>query len=129
MSLPFELHREVKRGNTAQVRELLRAGVEVNATDLLGYTPLMYALETPAAPLELVRLLLDHGGAVAEKSPTPGLQCSAASCALRGGDPLKLALVLERGADVHYASGHGYDALLDATYSLNAAAIHDCLNS
>jgi ankyrin repeat protein len=120
MSLPFELHREVKRGNTARVRGLLRAGADVNAMDRSGYTPLMYALETPAAPLELVRLLLDHGGAVAKESPTPGLHCSSAACALRGGDPLKVALVLERGEDVQYTSSQGYDALLDAVYSLNA---------
>jgi ankyrin repeat protein len=119
MPSPFELHREVKRGNTAQVRELLRAGAKVNATDRSGYTPLMYALETPAAPLELVRLLLDHGGAVADQWPPSIEHCNLAVMALRGGDPLKLALVLERGSDVHYTSSHGYDALMGAAFSRN----------
>jgi ankyrin repeat protein len=42
MGLPFELQREVKRGNFARVRELLRDGAEINAADRTGYTPLMY---------------------------------------------------------------------------------------
>jgi len=120
MALPFELHREVKRGNTARVRELLRDGAEINATDRAGYTPLMCALESPAAPVELVQLLLDHGGAVAETSLVDGLSHNIAAYCLRGGDPLKLAVVLERGADLHYTSGPGYDALLDAVFSRNS---------
>jgi len=39
------------------VSELLREGVELNATDRAGNTPLMYALENPAASVELVQLL------------------------------------------------------------------------
>jgi ankyrin repeat protein len=117
---PLELHREAKRGNTARVRELLRGGAEVNASDRAGYTPLMYALESPAAPVELVQLLLDAGGAVAETSGLDGRRCNIASVCLRGGDPLKLALVLERGADLHYTGSYGYGALLDAVFSRNS---------
>jgi ankyrin repeat protein len=120
MASPFELHHEVKRGNTARVRELLRDGADLNATDRAGYTPLMYALESPAAGVELVQLLLNGGGAVAESSLVDGMHCNIASFCLRGGDPLKLALVLERGADLHYTRGPGYDALLDAAFSRNS---------
>jgi len=120
VALPFGLHREVKRGDTARVRELLRNGAEINATDRTGYTPLMYALESPVAPLELVQLLLDRGGAVAETSRVDGTNYNVAAVCLRGGDPLKLALVLDRGADLRYARSHGYDALMDAVFSRNS---------
>jgi ankyrin repeat protein len=97
------------------VRELLRTGAEINAKDRSGFTPLMHALQSPTASVELVELLLDSGGAVAETT-MEGTECSAASIALRGGDPLKLALLLDRGADLGYKNKYGYDALLDAVY-------------
>lgn len=115
MASPFELHREAKHGNTRRVRELLRTGAEINAKDRSGFTPLMHALQSPTASVELVELLLDSGGAVAETT-MEGTECSAASTALRGGDPLKLALLLDRGADLGYKNKYGYDALLDAVY-------------
>ncbi|MGO9937022.1 MAG: ankyrin repeat domain-containing protein [Terracidiphilus sp.] len=115
MASPFEFHREVKHGNTRRVRELLQTGAEINAKDRSGYTPLMHALQSPTVSVELVELLLDSGGAVAETT-LEGTECSVASVALRGGDPLKLALVVDRGADLSYMNKHGYDALLDAVY-------------
>ena len=115
MASPFELHHEVKHGNIRRVHELLRSGAEINAKDRSGYTPLMHALQSPTASVELAELLLDSGGTVAETTPE-GTECSVASVALWGGDPLKLALVLDRGADLRYVDKHGYDALLDAVY-------------
>ena len=115
MASTVELHREVQHGNTGRVRELLRAGAEINAKDRSGYTPLMRALQSPTASVELVGLLLDSGGFVAETTPE-GFECTLASVALKGGDPLKLALVLDRGADLSYVREHGYDALLDAVH-------------
>jgi ankyrin repeat protein len=119
MSPPFELHREVNRGNTWRVREILNSGAEINAKDRSGFTPLMYALRSPAASGELVELLLDSGGEVAETTPD-GTDCYLASVAIGGGDPIKLALVLDRGANPHYMRKHGYDAMLDAAYGLYA---------
>src|SRR5215471_1068781 len=119
MASPYQLHREVKRGNTARVLELLRSGAEINAKDRNGYTPLMHALQSPASSVELVQALLDRGGAVAQSTRFEGTLNIAAVC-LRGGDPFKLALVLERGADIYYTRDDGYDALMDAVFSRNA---------
>jgi ankyrin repeat protein len=35
---------------------------------------------------------------------------------LNGGDPAKVKALAEAGADLHYRTGHGYDALLDAVH-------------
>ena len=118
--MPFELHREAKRGNLERVRELLRAGADVNAKDRQNRTPLTHALKSPAASVELVQLLLDSGGTVAENSRFDGENTSLAAVCLRGGDPSKLALVLDGGADVLYQSSHGYDALMDAIHRAHA---------
>ena len=61
MSSHFELQREVKRGNTCRVREILKSGAVINAKDRSGFTPLMHALGSPMASGELVELLLDSG--------------------------------------------------------------------
>ena len=120
VGVSLKLHRAVKRGNTATANELLRGDADVNVTDRAGCTPLHYALENPAASVELVQLLLDHGGAVAEVNQLDGTHHTLAAVALRGGDPGKLALVLERGADLRYMRGPGYGALLDAVFSRDA---------
>jgi len=106
MSSHFELHREVKRGNTCRVREILKSGAVINAKDRSGFTPLMHALRSPMASGELVELLLDSGGEVAETT-LDGTDCCLASVAIGGGNPIKLAIVLDRGADPHYMRKHG----------------------
>jgi ankyrin repeat protein len=117
MESVIELHYAVKRGQMGRVRELLRAGADPNATDRAGHTPLMHALKSPAASVEVVQLLLDHGCAVAAASHPDGPQHDIASVCIRGGDPLKLSLLLDRGVDIHYTDGNGYDALMDAAFS------------
>ena len=107
MASSFELHREVKRGNTWRVRELLKSGAEINSEDRSGFTPLMHALQSPAASGELVEFLLNSGGDIAETS-FHGMDWNLVSVALKGGDPIKLALVFDRGADPHYMRKHGY---------------------
>jgi ankyrin repeat protein len=112
--LSFRLHRAARDGDIALAQELLEKGADLNAPDHACYTPLMYALESAAAPVEMVRLLLDRGGTVAD---TPAMEGNVVSFCLRGGDPRKLALVIERGADIHYTRGSGYTAILDAVFS------------
>jgi ankyrin repeat protein len=117
--MPFELHRETKRGNVERVRELLRADADLSLADRAGYTPLMYALERPEAPVELVQLLLDHGARADDSRTLLDMPRSMTAICLRGGNPQKLALLLERGADLHYTSHHDYYALLDAVFGQN----------
>ena len=105
MASPFELHREVKRGNTRRVSEHLTTGAEINAKDRSGDTPLMHALRSPDASAELVEFLLESGGEVA--TTLDGTNCYMASIAIGGGHPIKLALVLDRGADLYNERKHG----------------------
>ena len=122
MSAPFELHHRVKRGEIQRVRELLRAGAPggetgVDTYDNRGYTPLMYAVESPHASVDLVRFLLEHGASIHQECSKLGRPYPIVALCLGGGDPRKLALLLDRGANVHYQRGDGYAALLDAVHS------------
>lgn len=77
----------------------------------------MCALESESASVEMVQFLLDRGGTVSDTTSMEGMPSNVASFCLRGGDPRKLALVIERGADIHYTRGPGYTAILDAVFS------------
>jgi len=82
---PSTLHHSVKQGNLRRARALLNThprskAVDVNAFDRHGFTPLMYAVQCPAADAEMVRLLLARGaridldsrGPLPEMPSTPG---------------------------------------------------------
>jgi hypothetical protein len=54
----------INRRDVARVHSLVESGLDVNATDERGWTPLMWAARAGAS--EIVRLLLDAGA-----DPTP----------------------------------------------------------
>jgi ankyrin repeat protein len=124
--MSYELHHLVKQGNFQHVREFLNAaGPEdagLNDCDRRGYTPLMHAVESHKASVDLVRLLLDCGADVHQWSQAGSEGApifSALSLCLAGGDPQKIAALVGHGADLHYARGPGYNALIDAVHGLN----------
>src|SRR5580658_8682766 len=128
MPEPFELHHLVKRGEFQRVCELLRAGASgaaasVNAYDNWGRTPLMYAAESPHAGVDLLRLLLENGANSSQECSKDGMQRPVVSLCLGGGDPQKLAALLESGVDIHYHRGEGFDAaLIDAVHGRDISA-------
>ncbi|WP_334186874.1 ankyrin repeat domain-containing protein [Noviherbaspirillum sp.] len=118
------LHRLVRDGDLAGVRRYLAAHRRgrgghsgIDTYDRKGYTPLMQAVISPLADAELVRMLLDHGADMQAQSrcayqPNAGVL----PLALGGGDPAKVRLLVERGADLRYCRAEGYTALIDAVY-------------
>jgi ankyrin repeat protein len=129
MRTPFELHHLVRRGDLSRVREILLAtphdeDVDVNGFDDCGFTPLMHAVESEHASVEMVRLLLDHGADIHQESRAgSGSNDGMMALCLAGGDPQKVALLLERGADIHYRRTAGYDALIDSVHGRDI--LHD----
>lgn len=118
-----ELHRIAKQGDCERARALLSPNggseaVAIDAYDRHGFTPLMHAAQSPAAGVEMVRLLLAQGARIDQESrgAFAEVSLSVISLALQGGDPEKVAALLEAGADLHYRRAHGYDALIDAVH-------------
>jgi ankyrin repeat protein len=118
----WTLHRLVRAGDLRQVQELLAAANadgDVNSFDSTGRTPLMHAVVSSLAGVEMVRTLLAHGARVDQVRDRQEVgQRSVLSLALSAGDLEKISVLLESGADLHYTRPHGYDALIDAVYSL-----------
>jgi len=90
-----DLLRASREGNTAEVRSLLDAGAEVNATDDDGFTALIWAL-TAGSP-EVVRLLI-YSGADVNAQDNYGITALIAASQYGHTDISKL--LIEGGADI-----------------------------
>jgi ankyrin repeat protein len=118
-----DLHRAVKNGDLRRVRMLLASQaaeqkIDVNAYDREGKTPVMHAVESPRASVELVRLLLEHGADIHQKSRAPlPFPESVVALAVSGGDPLKVELLVRAGANLRYKGSANYNAVIDAVHS------------
>jgi ankyrin repeat protein len=107
----YELHRAAQKGHLGRVNELLSESlrkVDINEPDGKGWTPLMYAVSSPEAGIELLRTLFRHGVIIDQTSVSFAL-----------GDLQKLTALIDAGADIRYQKEHGYDALVNAAYGPN----------
>jgi ankyrin repeat protein len=122
MKVP-DLHRLVMQGDTDGVARLLFGRrVDVDAFDASGKTALMYAAENPNSDTRILELLLQHGAKLALQSRCGyGARGTAIAFAVSGGDPRKVAMLVEAGASIHYRDAHGYDALLYAVHHRDVA--------
>src|SRR5208337_4598250 len=108
--MSHELHRLAKYGQLERLRELLTTRrpeeIDINAYDHSGHTPLMHAVSSPKANVEMVRLLIKHGADIHQEDLEAdyGLDDNlrVIALALSGGDPRKVVALLESGADSHY---------------------------
>lgn len=115
--VPFELHRRAFYGDLPRVKELVTQVLGINAVDPLGYTPLMYASSSPNAPVDMLQLLVEHGADVHQEVRDGAVTTNVVQTAIDGGDISKLSFLIERGADIRFCTGSGYDALIRAVYS------------
>ena len=92
------------------VQELLDSGLNINAFNEVGLTPLIYAVETYAGDQEILSLLLDRGANVNQQITRNGK--TALIKAVSQPETLCLApLLLEKGADPNLEDRQGYVAL------------------
>jgi alpha-galactosidase len=102
----------IQANDVARVTASLAKGVNVNATDANGSTPLMQA--SAAAGTEIVSLLVEKGAdirAVDRDGFSPLLIAAYA------GRRDTVSLLLERGASANSADNKGHTALMGAAYS------------
>jgi ankyrin repeat protein len=93
------------RGRTDFVTRLVAAGANVNASDVDGQTPLIWALgRTPSC----VKLLLDHG---ANPNVVNVRQRTPLDLAAEAGDASAVRLLLAHGANVNVRPARAHTAL------------------
>lgn len=96
----------VLNGNLHSVKLLLLVGADPN---LPAETPLMIAAKTGND--EIINLLLDHGAAINQVNPD--YRYTALLYAIEGGHETTAALLIAKGADIHFIGGCLNQRVLD----------------
>lgn len=126
--LPEALLRAIEGNDANAIERLLAAGLDANAADTTGWTPLMHA--ALYGNVDAARCLIEHGAAVNTATPTGGTALITAAAKGREGI---VRLLLTQGVNIHAAEKNGRTALryaLDAGRSdivalLERAGAHD----
>jgi hypothetical protein len=99
------LHRAVHFGEADKITELMQAGLDVEARNGRGFTPLHEAIW--GGKQEIVKLLLDGGANVNAPINTQGLDWAPLHEAARFGFNGIIDLLLEKGADINTGNTMG----------------------
>ena len=110
-----KIHIYVQQGDIAGVTRKIANGVNIERLDEYSQqTPLMCAVSSANAGIDMIRLLLEHGAnvnAVEQES-----QNTVLGLAVQSGNLDKIQLILDAGADINYQSPDGYDILIHAMH-------------
>ncbi|MFZ5867579.1 MAG: ankyrin repeat domain-containing protein [Thermodesulfobacteriota bacterium] len=118
-------------GDTGEAQRLIDSGAEVNATDKVGLTALMWAAEK--GHTDVMRLLLEKGADVDAKDPKGNTALMAAVgwrqrlWVRREQNTDVVKLLLEKGADVNVKNIHGCTPLLGATWGSHSEVARELL--
>ncbi|MBD2489388.1 ankyrin repeat domain-containing protein [Aulosira sp. FACHB-615] len=110
-----KIHIDVQQGNIAGVADKIANGVDIECLDEYSQqTPLMCAVSSSNAGVEMIRFLLENGANV--NAVEPESQNTVLGLAVQSGNLDKIQLILDAGADINYQTSDGYDVLIHAMY-------------
>jgi ankyrin repeat protein len=111
----MQIHLYAQQGDIAGIRDKIANGIDIDCPDEYSQqTPLMCAVSSANAGVDMIRFLLEHGAnvnAVEQES-----QNTVLGLAVQSGNLDKIQLILDSGADINYQSPDGYDVLIHAMY-------------
>ena len=111
-----KIHECITDGDIEGIKKELRRGAKVEALNDQKMTPLAVAAKSPAAGVEILRLLIEAGANVnvpVDDKKTFPVGLAADSC-----DLAKLRCLLDAGADANAASHEGYTPIINVLYHL-----------
>jgi ankyrin repeat protein len=111
----MQIHIYAQQGNIPGVADELANGVDIDCVDENSpHTPLMCALSSSDAGIDIVRFLIEKGANV--NAVEPEYQNTVLGLAVQSGNLEKIQLILDAGADINYQRPEGYDVLIDGMY-------------
>ncbi|MDZ7958489.1 MAG: ankyrin repeat domain-containing protein [Aulosira sp. DedQUE10] len=118
----MQIHIYAQQGNIAGVARELTNGVDIDCVEEHSQqTPLMCAVSSANAGIDMIRFFLEHGANV--NAVQQETQNTVLGLAVQSGNLEKIQLILDTGADINYQSPDGYDVLINAMYGRNI--LHD----
>lgn len=108
-SLKKELFRAIKKGRINDVKELINAGVNINATNRYGDTPLLLAISEFHE--DIAQILINHGADV--NIPDPYGNTALTEASMYGYTDI-VCLLLDAGADTNSHDADGNTPLMNA---------------
>jgi ankyrin repeat protein len=116
----MHIHIYTKQGNIAKVKQEIANGVEIDCVDeYTSQTPLMCAVASPHANIDMLRLLIENGADV--NATEEQYQTTVLGLAVQSGNLDKIKFILDAGADINYQTSSGYDVLINAMYGRDIA--------
>jgi ankyrin repeat protein len=116
----MKIHSYAKQGNISGVATELAKGADINGFDSIAiaqgsaHTPLMVAVSSPAAGIDMVRFLVEQGASL--NTVEAEYHNTALSLAVSAGNLDKIRFLLEVGANIRYQRPDGYNALIDVMH-------------
>lgn len=114
----MKIHDFAIQGNIAGVRQQLAKGVDINCLDESSQTPLMCAVSSPNASLEMVQFLVEIGADINAIGGTT-FNRTVLELAIQSGNIEIIKYLLEVGVNIHAPGADSCDILIDAIYSQN----------
>lgn len=111
------IHEFAQLGDIDSVASELKDGMHVDARDDHDRTPLACASESPHGDVSVVLFLIESGADV--NASINGAETNVLGLAACSGSLDKVQLLIESGANIHFASENGYTVLTNIIYKLH----------
>lgn len=111
----MQIHIYVQQGDITRVAQEIASGIDIDCVEEYSHqTPLMCAVTSPEADINMIRFLVEKGANV--NAVDSENHNTVLGLAVQSGNIDKIQFLLDAGADINYQRPEGYDVLIDAMY-------------